>query len=208
VTQVAARWAGQGHHDVLVDRLLGSRFRHRAWDFALILAGAVLLGLAAQVRIPLGFTPVPLTGQTFAVLLVGAAWGPLRGAAAVLLYLAVGLAGAPVFTDAGSGVGHILGPTGGYLIGFVLAAAVAGGMARHRLDRSIGAALVSMLLASAVIYACGVMGLMAVTGASLTRAIELGVAPFLMADAVKAIAAAIVLPAAWRIASPADEAER
>jgi len=205
VTQATARWDGRGHHDVLVDRLLGSRLGRRAWDVAIILAGVLLLSLAAQVRIPLGFTPVPLTGQTFAVLLVGAASGPFRGSAAVLLYLAIGLAGAPIFTDAGSGVGHVLGPTGGYLIGFVLAAAVAGGMARHRLDRSIGSALVSMLLASVVIYACGVIGLMAVTGASLLRALELGVAPFLMADALKAVAAAVVLPAAWRLVPAADE---
>lgn len=176
-------------------------------DVLLVLGGVLLLTAATQIRIPLGFTPVPLTGQTFAVLLVGAGLGPMRGGLSVLLYVLVGLAGAPVFTNGGSGIGHLIGATGGYLVGFVIASVLAGAFARRRFDRRVGTAVIAMSLASLVIYACGVLGLMVATGASIPRALELGVLPFLVVDAVKVLLAAAVLPAAW-IAVPDIERGR
>ena len=189
-------WAGRA--PVLVDRVslpVGKLAR----DLAVIVVGAVILAAATQVRVILGFTPVPLTGQTFGVLLIGGAFGPARGALAVLVYLAAGLIGAPVFTEGGSGFDYLLGATGGYLVGFAAAAGVAGAFARRAFDRRLPSAIVMMVASSLVIYAFGVTGLLLATGVDLPRAIELGVAPFLLTDALKAIAAAVVMPVAWQL---------
>ena len=189
-------WPGRA--PVLVDRVALPVGRV-ARDVVLIVVGAVILAAATQVRVVLGFTPVPLTGQTFGVLLIGGAFGPVRGALAVVVYLAAGLIGAPVFTEGGSGVDYLLGATGGYLVGFAVAAAVAGWFARRAFDRRLPSAIVMMIASSLVIYACGVAGLMLATGADLARALGVGAAPFLLTDALKAIAAAVVLPVAWRL---------
>lgn len=203
MAQAVTRWVVGAEHEVLLDRLVGPRLRGRMVDLVLVVLAAALLALATQIRIPLGFTPVPLTGQTFAVLLIGAGLGPIRGMSAVLVYLAVGLLGAPVFSEGGSGTTHLLGATGGYLIGFVLAAGVAGWMARRGADRRVWSGIAAMTAASLVVYVCGVIGLVLVTGASVPRAIELGVLPFLVVDVVKAAAAGILLPATWRVVDQA-----
>ena len=171
----------------------------RAVSVLLVVSAAALTALAAQWVIYLPFTPVPITGQTFAVLLTGAALGWKLGAAGQGLYLAVGALGAPVFSDSSGGVEMVTGATGGYLIGFVFAAALVGRMAEQRQDRSFSGMFTAFLLGSAVIYTFGVVGLMVATGWPLAEAVEKGVVPFLIGDLIKAAAAGLVLPAAWRL---------
>jgi biotin transport system substrate-specific component len=157
---------------------------------------AVATALSAHVRIPLPFTPVPITLQTLVVLLAGLTLGPGGGAASQALYLGAGLLGLPVFA---AGAGAVFGPTGGYLIGFVLAAAVAGVIARRRWD-ALGLAL-GFAAGIAVIYGCGVAWLCALTHQPVAGAIAVGVLPFLAGDALKLVAAvglAKVARPAWR----------
>jgi biotin transport system substrate-specific component len=168
--------------------------RTDAW--AVKFAGAIIfafaLGLSAAIRIPLPFTPVPITLQTMIVILAGAALGVRWGAAAVLGYLAAGILGLPFFT-AGSGLAAIAGPTGGYLIGFVAGAAVAGlGRGRRWHFRTV-----FMAAALAAIYVCGVAHLVIFWGFPWMRAVQLGVAPFVAIDLAKlVVASAIYIPAA------------
>lgn len=165
----------------------------------LVVAAAAITALAAQVRIPLPFTPVPITGQTFAVLLTGAALGWKLGSAGQLLYIGVGALGAPVFTDASGGLEVLTGATGGYLVGFVFAAALVGRLAEGRQDRTFSTMFTAFILGSLVIYVFGVVGLMASTGWPLVEAVEKGVVPFLLGDLVKAGVAGLLLPGAWRL---------
>jgi biotin transport system substrate-specific component len=165
----------------------------------LVLAAAALTALAAQWRIQLPFTPVPITGQTFAVLLTGAALGWKMGAAGQMLYLAVGAVGAPVFTDASGGLDVIRGATGGYLIGFVFAAGLVGWMAEHRQDRTFPTMFTAFIVGSTVIYGFGVVGLMTSTGWPITEAVEKGIVPFLLGDILKAASAGLILPGAWKL---------
>lgn len=165
----------------------------------LVVAGAALTAIAAQWRIPLPFTPVPITGSTFAVLLCGAALGWRFGAASQLLYVAVGILGAPVFTDGGSGVEVITGATGGYIIGYAFAAGLVGWMAEHRQDRTFATMFTAFILGSAVIYAFGVTGLMMTADMSASSAVEAGVVPFLLGDLIKAAGAGLLLPGAWKL---------
>lgn len=164
-----------------------------------VLGFAALTAAAAQWRIPLEFTPVPITGQTFAVLLSGAALGMRLGAASQVVYLAAGFVGFPVFTDATSGWDTFVGPTSGYLIGFVFAAAVVGRLAERRHDRTLATAFSAFVAGSIVIYATGVAGLLATTGMDVETAILNGVAPFVFGDVIKAAVAGSLTPLAWRI---------
>jgi biotin transport system substrate-specific component len=163
----------------------------------LILAGSLVVALLAQVRIPLAFTPVPITGQTLAVLLVGAALGARRGAASLLVYLSQGLAGLPVFTSGGHGLAHLAGPTGGYLIGFIAAAFVVGALCERGLERRWETALLPFLAGEAVIYLFGLPWLALFVGAP--SALSLGLLPFLVGDLIKLTLAALLLPSAWRL---------
>jgi biotin transport system substrate-specific component len=164
-------------------------------------AGSLLIAGLAQLSIPLPFTPVPITGQTLGVLLVGAAYGPVLGSATVLLYLAWGALGMPVY--AGATGGHeVLGAasaTGGYLWGFALAGGLTGTLARAGWDRSFGSAMGAMFLGEVAIYAVGIPWLMAALGIPLGKALELGLAPFVIGDAMKIVLAAAALPGAWRL---------
>lgn len=173
----------------------------RTWvvSVLLVVAAAALTALAAQWYIYLPFTPVPISGQTFAVLLTGAALGWKLGAAGQMLYLAIGALGAPVFTEGSSGMEVITGATGGYLIGFVFAAGLVGWMAEHRQDRTFATMFTAFILGSAVIYLFGVIGLMISTGWGLAEAVEKGVVPFLLGDLIKAAMAGILLPGAWKL---------
>lgn len=171
--------------------------RSRVATVVLVVAAAALTALAAQWRLPLW--PVPITGQTFAVLLTGAALGWRAGGAAQLLYLAVGAAGAPVFTEASGGLATFAGPTAGYLIGFPIAAALVGRLAERRHDRRFWSMTLAFVAGSAVIYVTGMIGLMLNIGLSIGAAFSSGVAPFLIGDAVKALAAGVILPGAWRL---------
>ncbi|MCC6338631.1 MAG: biotin transporter BioY [Acidimicrobiia bacterium] len=169
------------------------------WRTALGVVGfALLTAVAAQIRFHLPFTPVPVTGQTFAVLLTGAALGMRAGAASQALYLALGLIGLPVYTDFEGGWHAATGSTGGYLVGFVVAAAVVGALAERRQDRSFLTSVPAMLTGTAIIYTLGALWLAHHLDVSLSKAVELGVSPFLIGDAVKLVAAGLLLPVAWR----------
>lgn len=178
---------------VLADLVPGGLAR----DLALVGGAAALTGIAAQVSIPLPFTPVPITLQTFTVLLAGAALGPTRGAAAMLVYLAVGAAGVPWFAEQTSGIGF---PSFGYVIGFLLAATLVGALARRGADRTVLGTVAVMVLGNLVIYAVGVPYLALAIGVGLGEAVGLGLTPFLVGDALKILLAAGLLPAAWRLA--------
>jgi biotin transport system substrate-specific component len=132
------------------------RIRHRLlYDVALIIGGSLFVALSGRIAIPLPFSPVPITGQTLAVLLVGALLGSRRGASSLLLYLLQGAVGLPVFAGGMGGPAHLLAPTGGYLFGFVGAAFVAGLLAEQRWDRQVQSNALAMLLGNLVIYAFG-----------------------------------------------------
>jgi biotin transport system substrate-specific component len=165
----------------------------------LVVAAAALTALAAQWRIQLPFTPVPITGQTFAVLLTGAALGWRLGGAGQLLYLGVGALGAPVFSEASGGFDVVTGATGGYLVGFVFAAGLVGWMAEHRQDRTFATMFTAFILGSVLIYVFGVIGLMISVDMSVTGAVEAGVIPFLLGDLIKASGAGLLLPGAWKL---------
>jgi len=165
-------------------------------NLALILGGAVLVGLTAQLQIPLPFTPVPLSLQTLSVLLVGAVLGSVRGTLSMTLYLLAGLVGVPWFAGGHSGWGFA---SFGYIVGFVAAAAVVGYLSERRADRSPFKAAGQMALGNLVIYVFGVAGLMLFTGMSLSRAVALGVVPFLIGDLIKILLAAALLPATWKL---------
>jgi biotin transport system substrate-specific component len=151
----------------------------------------------AQIRIPLPFTPVPLTGQTFAMLLVGAALGSKRGAASLALYTLMGALGLPFFAGGASGLAYMSGPTLGYLVGFVAAAYIVGLLAERGLERSVRTSLVPFLVGTLVIYLFGAGWLAVLFG--VDQALTLGVLPFLVGDAIKMVLAALALPAAWRL---------
>jgi biotin transport system substrate-specific component len=166
-------------------------------DALLVLGGAAFVAIAAQISIPLSFTPVPITGQTFAVLLVGGALGARLGVLSLMLYWLAGIAGAPVYADQQSGWETFMGPTGGYLIGFVIAAGVTGLLAQRRWDRRFSSSVTAMLTASVIIYACGLPWLAAEIDTGLEATLEAGLYPFVIGDVIKLYLAGALLPAAW-----------
>jgi biotin transport system substrate-specific component len=179
---------------------LGSR-SVAAWRaVALVVGGALLTAGAAQITIHLPWTPVPVTGQTFAVLIVGATLGMRLGVASQALYVVLGAIGLPFYAGAEGGWTAATGSTAGYLVGFVLAAGIVGLLAERRQDRTLLTALPAFVFGSAVIYACGAAWLAHSLGVSAEKAIELGVTPFILGDAAKIAIAGIGLPLAWRFA--------
>lgn len=214
--------------DFLVPIMVGERMSVRLRHVLLVAAGALLIALCARItivqagqtiplvadfRIQLATTPVPITGQTFAVLLVGGALGFRRGVLAVLLYLALGLF-LPVYAGGASGLstivgrsdgGLVLGATGGYLLGFILAAAITGRLAELGWDRHIGGATAAMLIGNVLVYVVGVPWLALALppdvagGDRLATAIALGLAPFVVVDLLKLVLAAAAFPFAWWI---------
>jgi biotin transport system substrate-specific component len=178
---------------IRVGERMGSRLRH----VALIVIGAALIFASSKVSIPVPGSPIPITGQTFGVLLVGGALGFRRGLASVALYVLIGLIGLPFFAEGKGGVSVILGARGGYLIGFIVAGALVGRLAELGWDRRIVGALGAMAIGNVVIYLIGVPWLMAVTRVDLSTGIAQGLTPFLIGDAVKLILAALAFPAAW-----------
>jgi len=208
--------------DFLVPIALGERLSTRARHVALVVTGAVLIALTANlqlvlagqtivlpgdVRVTLPTSPVPITAQTFSVLLVGGALGFRRGVLAVALYLVVGLL-VPVYAGGSSGLDTylgredgrwVLGATGGYLLGFLLAGAVVGRLAELGWDRHVGGAVVAMIVGNLAIYLVGIPWLMAATGFNLGTAIDKGFAPFIFGDLLKLALAGIAFPVAWWI---------
>jgi len=171
--------------------------RALAYDAVLILTGSLFMGLLAQVSLPLPYTPVPVTGQTFGVLLLGALLGSTRGTLAVLAYLTEGVAGMPVFAGAAAGPAVMLGPTGGYLLGFLFAAYVIGRLAEAGWDRRIGTTFLMMSIGTGLIYLTGLLGLSRFVPAS--HLVETGLLPFLPGGFMKISLATIVLPAGWKL---------
>lgn len=165
-------------------------------DAFLVAAFSLLTALSAQVAIPLPWTPVPITGQTFGVLLTGALLGPRLGALALALYLVEGAAGLPFFAGGAGGAARLAGPTGGYLLSYPFAAALVGGLATHGWDRRPLTMLAAMLLGSLVVFTSGAGWLAHFVGPS--RAFTAGVLPFLPGDVVKALLAAGLLPLGWK----------
>ena len=163
---------------------------------ALVVGGTLFVALSALVQIPLPFTPVPLSLQTFAVLLVGAGLGSRRGAAAMVLYLLAGVAGVPWFAAHHSGWAFA---SFGYVVGFVAAGWLAGRLAEAGADRQVVKNTGLLVAGNVVIYAFGVTGLIAATGMGLGTALEKGVVPFLIGDLIKIAVAAALLPAAWKL---------
>jgi biotin transport system substrate-specific component len=168
-------------------------------DALLVCAGAAFVALCAQISFHLGFTPVPITLQTFAVLLVASAYGPLLGTLSLAVYMLVGIAGAPVYAEQKHGWDVFTGATGGYIVGFVVAAALTGYLAERGWDRRFSSSVTVMLTGSVVIYACGLLWLHHDLGVSWAKALELGLYPFVPGDIVKLYLAALALPGAWRL---------
>jgi biotin transport system substrate-specific component len=183
---------------VLGDTLPGERVR----DALLVVAGAGLVGALAQFSVPLSFTPVPLTGQTLAVLLVGTSLGWRRGATALALYTVAGLLGVPWFAH-GQG-GFPGGANFGYILGFVAAAAVCGYLAELRADRRLISAIPAMVVGEFVMYVFGVVWLAFDLHVGIGKAISLGFLPFWIGDAIKCALAAGLLPSAWRLVGERD----
>jgi biotin transport system substrate-specific component len=177
---------------VLADAIPGGLVR----DAVLVLTGTGLIALSAQVAVPLWFTPIPLSLQTLAVVLTGAALGMRRGGLSALLYLLAGMAGAPWFAQQHSGWQFA---SFGYILGFVAAGVLVGWLAQRGGDRTVARTAGTMALGNLAIYALGVPWLMGFAGIPLAKALALGVAPFLLGDALKIAVAAGLLPAAWKL---------
>jgi len=175
----------------------------RVFDAALVAGFSILIALSAQVAIPLPFTPVPVTLQTFAILLTGCLLGSGRGALAAAAYVAEGSLGLPFFSGGTAGIGHLLGPTGGYLVGCVAAAFVAGLLAERGLARKPAGLLMTLCAADLLVFVPGVLWLSVFTGPG--KAVALGFLPFVVGDALKVAAAWSILLAAALVTSRVRE---
>lgn len=178
--------------------------RHWAGQVALVAAGSLVVALLAQVSIPLPFTPVPVTGQTLGVLLVGGALGGWLGGASLLLYLIEGAVGLPVFAPHAGGA--IFGATGGYLVGFIVMAAVVGWLAERGWDRSVGKSILAMVIGECVLYVIAVPWLGFYVG--FGQAIPLGFVPFVAGDGLKLLIAAALFPMAWKLVGSRPSQDR
>jgi biotin transport system substrate-specific component len=190
---------------------LGSRTPARstvAFKVMLVVAGSLLIAGLAQITVKLPFTPVPFSGQTLGVLLVGGALGAVLGTASVLLYIAEGALGLPFFAEAESGIDHLgfASATAGYLWAFLIAAFVVGWLAQRGWDRGIGSSIGAMLVGEVIIFTIGVTWLAAAVDVPATKALELGLYPFIVGDAIKLFLAAGALPLAWRAVGKDDDA--
>lgn len=179
---------------VLADALPQARVR----DATLVLAGALFTALLAQIEINVPPSPVPVTGQTLAVGLVGATLGTRRGAAALGLYLLMGLF-LPFYSGGSSGWDVVWGPTGGYLVGFVVAAGAIGWLAEHGADRKVVAAFVAFIAGQLIVFAFGLVGLKIAADQSWSWTVHNGFAIFIVGGLFKAAVGAAVLPSAWKL---------
>lgn len=178
---------------VLADLVAGSVVR----EIILVVGYAAFIGIFAQISVPLGFTPVPITGQTFAVLIGAAALGWSRAGAGTLLYALVGLAGVPWFAGGTGGMKIAAAPTFGYIVGFIVCAVAVGMLAKAGWDRKAVGTIATMVLGNLVIYGFGVTWLAASLNVSAAKAISLGMTPFLAGDLIKLAVATVLLPGAW-----------
>ncbi len=197
LTRVPATEKGVTIADFLVPVRVGERVSPVLRNAGLMTAGALLIYLTSLVSFEIPGNPVPYTLQSFGILVVGGALGLRRGGLAALLYVALGVVGLPFFAEGKGGIDVIWGATGGYLVGFVLAAGLVGRLAELGWDRHIGGAVGTTLLGTIVIYLVGVPWLAAVTGMSPADAVANGLQPFVLVDTVKLLAAAGLFPVAW-----------
>jgi biotin transport system substrate-specific component len=165
----------------------------------LVVSGVLGLAALAQIAIPVPGSPVPVTGQTLGVLILGTAYGSTLGTTTFAMYLLAGIAGAPVFADGGHGLDRIVGATGGYLIGMLVATFVLGQLARFRLDQKFLTALPSMLIGTVITFSFGLVWLYQFTGQTWSWTIEKGLAPFIVGEVLKIAIAGTALPAIWRV---------
>jgi len=168
-------------------------------NIALISGGVLLLAASAQIAIPVPGSPVPVTGQTLGVLLIGTSYGSGIGLATFAIYLLAGIVGAPVFAGASFGIEKITGATGGYLIGMLITTYVLGLLAKRRLDQKFLTALPSMLLGNVIIFSCGIIWLQHFTGKDWTWTINAGLTPFIVGEILKIAIAGTSLPILWRL---------
>ena len=171
--------------------------RAAIYDIILIVGGSLLLGLCAQLTVQLPFSPVPVTGQTFAVLMIGMLLGARRGSLCVLAYLAEGTMGLPVFAMGRTGPAVLFGPTGGYLVGFAAAAYVTGLLAEKGWDRKVGTTILAMILGNVCIYAFGLFWLTCLT--NIKTAVTVGLYPFVVGEVLKIALAVAILPTGWKL---------
>lgn len=178
----------------MAPRFANDRFLSLMAQIVLVLAGSALLAISAQISVP--FYPVPVTGQTLVVLMIGMAYGSRLGAATLLAYLVEGGMGLPVFANGGAGWAYLAGPTGGYLTGFLVAAFILGLLAERGMGRGPVSTALAMLVGTAMIYLFGATWLSSFIG--FEKALAAGVMPFLYGDVLKLVVAAGLMPLAWR----------
>jgi len=167
------------------------------YNIALVMSGSILMALLAQISFRLPFSPVPITGQTFGVLILGALLGSKRGAAAMLVYILEGGIGLPVFASGTAGLAVLAGPTGGYIMGFVFAAFVVGYLGEKNWDRHFVSTVGMMLLGTAIIYTTGIIWLLQFVPSA--QVFQLGLLPFLPGGLLKILVAALLLPGGWKL---------
>lgn len=164
----------------------------------LILGGTIFLGLMAQIAIPVPGSPVPVTGQTLAVLLLGTAYGANLGFATLAFYILMGIAGAPIFSSGHHGLTWLTGPTGGYLVGMALASVVLGALAGRKWDQKIATVIPTMLIGEIIVFGFGLTWLQHATGMTWSMAISKGFSPFVLGEIIKIGIASTALPTLWR----------
>ena len=170
-------------------------------QISLILTGTVFLAVMAQISIPIPGSPVPLTGQTLGVLLLGTAYGAGLGFSTIAFYLLMGMAGAPIFSSGTSGIERIVGPTGGYLVGMLISSLVLGALAGRKWDQKIRTVIPTMIIGNSIIFAVGLFWLYQYTGQSWSWTLEKGFTPFIFGEILKIAIASTALPAVWKYVS-------
>jgi biotin transport system substrate-specific component len=169
-----------------------------ASQISLILTGTVFLAVMAQIAFPIPGSPVPFTGQTLGVLLLGTAYGAGLGFSTIAFYLLMGMAGAPIFSSGTSGIERIVGPTGGYLVGMLISSVVLGALAGRKWDQRIKTVIPTMIIGNLVIFAIGLLWLNLYTGQSWLWTFEKGLTPFIFGEIIKIAIASTALPAVWK----------
>jgi biotin transport system substrate-specific component len=189
----------QTYSDYFATRILkiNSQFKQLLYDVSVVILGSILLVLSSKINFVLPFTYVPVTMQTFAVLFLSMLFGR-KAVYMVMLYIVEGLMGLPVFAK-GGGLGYLLGPTGGYILGFLAASYICGLYAEYGYSKSFVKTFSVMLVGNLLIYICGVSILLFYTGFSILKALMLGVYPFIVGDILKIFIATLVLPAGWKL---------
>jgi biotin transport system substrate-specific component len=179
--------------------LIGTDFRKNSllFNLTIIIIGSFFITISAQLAIYLPFSPVPITGQTFAVLLTGILLGSKRGSLAVLLYLFEGFCGLPVFASGNTGIIYLAGPTGGYLLGFLPAAYICGLLAEYGWDRHFFTAILVVLIGNTIIYISGIFWLSRFITSD--KLLVLGLFPFIPGEIIKMLLATILLPSGWKL---------